>query len=266
MSIPPQPSATQVVQDIWTNIPGTQVSQLPLNTKPNSSRLLNTLENPTNAPLGTNYGTRIRGYFTAPTTGNYTFWIASAAQGELWISDNDQPVSLTKRAWVTGTTASREWTKYPEQKSRLLSLNAGQKYYYEIYQKNGDSAENLAVGWLKPGQSGSAPSEIIGATPNTNSPFVPIVHLADGSTLYFANLVPQTGVISTASGSATLQLAADESHAVLNLNYTNLGTPLTAYHVHGPADAGQNGSILFDFDTATPQPDGSFVWNIGQVG
>ena len=266
MTIPPQPGATQVVQDIWTGIPGTQVSAIPLNTKPNSSRLLNSLENPSNAPLGRDYGTRIRGYFTAPSTGNYTFWISSDDQSELWISDDDQPASLTKRAWVTGATAAREWTKYPEQKSRWLALTAGQKYYYEVYQKNGGAPENLAVGWLKPGQTGSVPSEIIGATSNTLAPFIPIIHLPDGSTLYFTNLVPQAGVISTASGSATLQLAADQTHAVINLNFTNLGSPLTAYHVHGPADAGQNGSILFDFDTATPQPDGSFVWNIGQVG
>ena len=266
MLIPPQPSGTQVVQDIWTNIAGTLVSSIPLNTKPNSSRLLNTLENPSSAPLGTNYGTRIRGYFTAPSTGNYTFWIASDDQSELWISDDDQPASLTKRASVTGATASREWTKYPEQKSRLLALTAGQKYYYEVYQKNGGAPENLAVGWLKPGQSGSAPSEIIGATSNTVAPFLPIVHLPDGSTLYFANMVPASGVTSTASGSATLQLAADETHAVLNLDYTNLGSGFTAAHIHGPANPGQSGGILFDIDTATPQPDGSFVWTFTQVG
>lgn len=266
MNIPPQPGASQVVQDIWTNVPGTLVSQIPLNTKPNSSRLLNTLENPIGAPLGTNYGTRIRGYFTAPTTGNYTFWIASADQSELWISDDDQPASLTKRASVTGATASHQWTKYPEQKSRLLGLTSGHKYYYEVYQKNGGSPENLAVGWLKPGQTGTAPSEVTGATASTVTPFLPVVHLPDGSALYFANLVPQTGVISTASGTATLQLAADETRAVLRLNYTNLSSGLTGEHIHGPADPGQSGSIIFDIDTAPPQQDGSFLWVFTQVG
>jgi uncharacterized protein (DUF1800 family) len=266
MLIPPQPGVTQVVQDIWTGIAGTQVSAIPLNTKPNSSRLLNSLENPSNAPLGRDYGTRIRGYFTAPSTGNYTFWIASDDQSELWISDDDQPASLTKRAWVTGATASREWTKYPEQKSRLLALTAGQKYYYEVYQKNGATPENLAVGWLKPGQGGTAPSEIIGATSNTLAPFLPIVHLPDGSTLYFANMAPTTGVTSTASGSATLQLAADETHAILNFDYTNLSSGFTAAHIHGPANPGQSGGILFDIDTAPQQQDGSYVWTFTQVG
>ncbi|MDQ2868156.1 MAG: DUF1800 family protein, partial [Verrucomicrobiota bacterium] len=265
MNIPPTPAGTQVVQDIWTGISGTQVSQIPLATTPTSSRLLNTLENPSGAPLGTNYGTRIRGYFTAPTTGNYTFWIASADQSELWISDSDQPASLTKRAFVSGATTSRQWNKYLEQQSRLLALNAGQKYYYEIYQKNGGSPENLAVGWLKPGQTGTAPSEIVGVTASTVAPYIPIVHLADGSTLYFANLVPQVGVISTASGSATLQLSQDEASSILRFSYTNLSSGISGEHIHGLASPGQSGSILFDIDTATPQADGSFLWTFTQV-
>ena len=44
------------------------------------------------------------------------------------------------------------------------------------------------------------------------------------------------------------------------------GRPDTAAHIHGPADPGQVGGILFDIDAATPQQDGSYVWTFAQTG
>jgi len=41
---------------------------------------------------GDNYGERIQGYFTAPVTGNYFFWIAGSDSAQLWISDDNQQV------------------------------------------------------------------------------------------------------------------------------------------------------------------------------
>jgi uncharacterized protein (DUF1800 family) len=85
-------------------------------------------------------------------------------------------------------------------------------------------------------------------------------------TLFVATLVPETGVQSPGSGSATLLLAGDEATAVLRFTYTNLTTPVTGAHTHGPADPGTNGQILFDIDDATPQADGSYVWTFVPVG
>ena len=39
------------------------------------------------------YGSRIVGYICAPATGNYTVWIASDNNGELWLSTDDQPAN-----------------------------------------------------------------------------------------------------------------------------------------------------------------------------
>ncbi|MEZ4639288.1 MAG: hypothetical protein R2856_30720 [Caldilineaceae bacterium] len=36
--------------------------------------------------------------------------------------------------------------------NRLVSLEAGQKYYIEVVHKQGDGKDNLAVGWRIPGQ------------------------------------------------------------------------------------------------------------------
>jgi uncharacterized protein (DUF1800 family) len=79
-------------------------------------------------------------------------------------------------------------------------------------------------------------------------------------------MVPQAGTQSTGSGSASLLLAADGLSAVLRFSYSNLTTPVNGAHIHGPADPGASGQILFDIDTATPQADGSYVWTFVPVG
>ena len=68
-----------------------------------------------------------------------------------------------KIASVPDWTNSREWNKYPTQKSAgpPITLTAGQRYYVEALQKEGGGGDNLAVGWAKPGESTSAPSEVI---------------------------------------------------------------------------------------------------------
>jgi uncharacterized protein (DUF1800 family) len=84
---------------------------------------------------------------------------------------------------------------------------------------------------------------------------------ADGSTLYITELRPQGAATSQGSGTATLRLAADGKSAVISYTYSNLTGPITGMHVHAA-----DGTILFDIDAATPQPDGSLIWVFTQVG
>jgi uncharacterized protein (DUF1800 family) len=84
---------------------------------------------------------------------------------------------------------------------------------------------------------------------------------ADGSTLYITELRPQGAATSQGSGTATLRLAADGKSAVIAFTYSNLTGPVTGMHVHGA-----DGSILFDIDSATPQPDGTLIWVFVPVG
>jgi uncharacterized protein (TIGR03437 family) len=96
---------------------------------------------------------------------------------------------------------------------------------------------------------------------------VPITAVASSeSTTYLATMRPENGVTSPGSGSSVLRLSADEKTAVVTFNYGNLTTPTTSLHIHGPADPGQNGNVLFDLDDAPKQPDGSMIWTIAQVG
>jgi len=143
----------------WNGVAGNTVSAIPLTTPPSTTGLLNSFEIPVNSR--DNYGVRVRGFVVPPTTGSYTFWIASDDGSELYLSSSDSEASKVRIAYATQWTNSREWNKFATQRSQPVTLNAGQRYYIEALMKEGNGGDNLAVGWLKPGQSGSVPSEVI---------------------------------------------------------------------------------------------------------
>ncbi len=166
----------------WNNVTGTAVSNLTsLSTYPNSPSVSGTLtsfEIPVNS--SDNYGMRVYGYICPPVTGTYTFWIASDDNGELWLSTNSSPANKQKIAYQSSWTNSREWNKVATQKSAAITLTAGQLYYVEALMKEGTGGDNLAVGWAKPGEATTAPSEVIPGTqliaqiPDSQAPTAPL--------------------------------------------------------------------------------------------
>lgn len=154
-----QPANGVIAREVWTNVQGTNISDIPLTTPAAITDTLTSFEAPTN--WADNYGSRLRGYIKAPTNGAYTFWIASDDNSELWLSTSSNPANKVKIAFVPAWTNSREWNRYSEQKSGAITLTQGQFYYVEVLQKEGGGGDNLAVGWAKPGESNAAPSEVI---------------------------------------------------------------------------------------------------------
>jgi hypothetical protein len=142
-----------ILREWWTGISGTSVSNLTSDinypTNPNGRALLTSLEAPTD--WADNYGTRIRGYLYPPTSGNYTFWIASDDNGQLRLSTDDNPSNAILIAYVNDWTNSHEWTKYTSQTSSPKPLLAGHKYYIDALQKEGGGGDNIAVAWQGPG-------------------------------------------------------------------------------------------------------------------
>src|SRR6201999_3122998 len=120
-----------------TNVPGIYVTNIPTSTPANQTNILGALEGVTH--YGVNYGERVRGYFTAPATANYYFWIAGSDSAQLSVSDDSEQVNSLLRAFVTPTnnptdsgnngTSPRQWNLQSGQQSGWLALNAGQKYY-----------------------------------------------------------------------------------------------------------------------------------------
>jgi len=137
-----------ILREFWANVSGWSVSNIPVYSVPTSTSYLTSFKEPSN--VGDNYGSRVRGYVCPPATGNYTFWIASDDNSELWLSTTDQPSNKVKIAYVNGYTQSMEWTKYASQKSVAMNLTAGKKYYIEALHKEGSQGDNMAVGWQLP--------------------------------------------------------------------------------------------------------------------
>src|SRR5206468_7235537 len=85
-------------------------------------------------------------------------------------------------------------------------------------------------------------------------------------TLYAATMLPEMGSQSHGVGTATLRLSPDETQATLRFSYTNLTSALIGEHIHSEQYLAHPSQIVFDIDTASPQPDGSYVWAIGASG
>ena len=151
-----RPGAAQsngILREVWLNIGGSVVADLTNNAafpgNPTFDELLTSnFETPANAYES--YGQRLRALITAPTTGNYRFWISSDDASQLFVSTNDLPANRRLVASVTFWTSAREWTKESTQQSALIPLVAGQKYYIEALMKEGGGGDNLAVRWQLP--------------------------------------------------------------------------------------------------------------------
>jgi len=256
-----------VEREVWTGIAGTSVSSIPVGTSPDTSDTHSTLTTPTD--FGDNYGARIRGYITAPETGNYYFWIAGSNAAELWISNDDDPINTFKRAWVANGTAPQQWTAESNQKSPWMALKQGRRYYVEILHKAGTGAgDNLAVGWSKPGENESAPAEIVPAY--VLSPYAPPPPGSTPGTLYVATMLSQGSAITNGVGTATLRLSEDETVAHVAFTHHGLTGPVTDWHVHSDPFLTHASAIIYDGTEPMPgdgpQPDGTHKWNIVTAG
>ncbi len=253
-----------ITRDVWSGTYA-DVTALPLATAPTSSALVTALEGPL-APGGGDYGARLRGSITAPTTGIYKFWVTGSDGAELWISDDDEPVNLFRRARTAGPTAQREWASPNAGKSPLLLLQAGKRYAVEVRHADPGADGHVSVGWLKPGEGGADPANAVAATEVVPSyalsPYVAPTIISGQSTLFATSMTAQGGAVTSGYGSASLRLSADESQAVLTFTHANLTSPMTGQHIH----AGTNGEIIFDIDTAPANADGSHTWHIVPVG
>jgi hypothetical protein len=242
-----QPLAAGLVKrELFLSITGTAVTDLTsspqfTNNQPDSVSLFGSLEMPTDA--GSDYGQRVSGLLVPSVTGAYVFFIASDDQSELWLSTDDNPANKQLIASVTQFTNSREWNKYPDTQNNALApvqLVAGTPYYLEALMKQGGGGDNLAVGWVLPGQyvdpnnppdgltnitiiPGANLRAIVGASTPTMmvtsqpQPQVPVTPISDGDAN--PSTVKGTDLGSTGVKKSVLQ----QSYTIYNLGQVNLG-------------------------------------------
>ncbi len=253
-----------ITRDVWSASYAT-LGDVPFSSAPTGTGTVAALEGPQTS--NTPYGSRLRGYITAPTTGVYQFWLTGDDAAELWISDDDESVNLLKRADLTAATTYRQWANGAI--SPLLYLKAAQRYYVEVRHKDSAGSGHVSVGWLKPGESGTAPSEVVPGY--VLSPWVAPSASTEG-TLFYATLVPQNGASTLASGSSSISLSADETFAIVSVHFSNLSSEFKGMHVHDdliPNPPGGLANVVCDLDEpgeATKLPDGNYRWTITTRG
>lgn len=150
----------------WDGIPGSAVSLIPVNQAPTETLMIQQLR--VGGGALDLFGSRMRGYLTAPLDGGYRFWVAGDDNCEVWLSTSDAPANKVRIAWFegefSGWTNDQEWNKFPTQKSNVIMLNEGERYYLEVLHKDGVNLDHVSVGWQLPGESGLNPCEIVPGT------------------------------------------------------------------------------------------------------
>lgn len=103
--------------------------------------------------VGSHTGTRIRGYLTAPQTGDYFFWLSGDDEVRFWLSPDEDKFNKELLINPHLYVSYQEYDIEASQKSRVVSLVEGETYYVEMQWKEagggGDSPVSLA--WQQPG-------------------------------------------------------------------------------------------------------------------
>ena len=116
----------KLTREIWNNLPGTNLSSF--TSSPRYGQPADSVSSFAGAAvpqnIGDSFASRVRGYLTAPVTGDYTFWIASDDESELRLSPTDSKFGRAKIASITGWVQPFDWDARSSQKSAPIHLLA----------------------------------------------------------------------------------------------------------------------------------------------
>ena len=190
--------ANKIVRQWWTNIGGTAITDLTNNANypnnPTGTEMLDLFEGPVD--WADNYATRMYGWLKPTETGEYTFWISGDDAQQLWLSTDIDPANAVQIASVASWTNSREWTKEAGQKSALISLEAGKKYYIQALGKEGSGGDSIAVSW----QGGNIAAQEVISAQYVDAFALPPLKAFSPNPANEAVDAPQTAVLSWSPG------------------------------------------------------------------
>jgi hypothetical protein len=145
------PDLGTIIAERWDNIDGDNLDTLKSYSKyPNNPDATEVLTQFSSDLDLDNYGGRIYGWVYAPATGEYTFWLNSDNQGELWLSTDDDPENIELIANESSWSPANTWGTGEEQSDPIL-LQAGNRYYIEALWKEGGGGDQCQVAWQGPG-------------------------------------------------------------------------------------------------------------------
>jgi hypothetical protein len=202
-------------RELWKNVTGTAVSAIPVLDAPD---IINNITDylMINFNQGDNYGERLRGYICPPYTGNYTFYVTGNDTYELWLSTDNKPANKSRIAY--GVQAGiTEWEATATQKSGVIALTAGQRYYIEVLHKESDHDDYIGVGWLLPSGELERPIAASRLSPFNGNDVSPNVTLTTPANS--GNYATGTSITLTAS-------ASDFNGTITKVEFFNNGTKL----------------------------------------
>ncbi|HEY0548041.1 MAG TPA: lamin tail domain-containing protein, partial [Verrucomicrobiae bacterium] len=123
--------------------------------RPDQTNILVNLQSETSR--GDDYGQRLRGYITAPNSGNYTFEISADETANLLLSTNENPAFKRLIAWVDPRSQENNFNTHYGQLSAAIPLLVGQRYYIEVLHHDVNLIDHLAVRWQIPGGALESP-------------------------------------------------------------------------------------------------------------
>ncbi|XP_029893831.1 fibrocystin [Aquila chrysaetos chrysaetos] len=108
------------------------------------------------------FSSRLRGFFVAPQTNNYTFWIQADGQASLYLSLSQDPEHKVRIAFLPAGNSEwsenwvKNWSEHWQPKSQKFELTAGSRYYLEALHHGKAPSNGMRVGvqihntWLNP--------------------------------------------------------------------------------------------------------------------
>jgi len=90
-----------------------------------------------------------KGFFKAPYTGNYRFYLASDDNSELWISNTSNsrdPANLNKIAFLYSWSAYADYLANDSMRSAMISLQQNQYYLLNAFRNQGGGDSHMWVG------------------------------------------------------------------------------------------------------------------------
>ncbi|NXR04917.1 PKHD1 protein, partial [Sagittarius serpentarius] len=108
------------------------------------------------------FSSRLRGFFVAPQTNNYTFWIQADGQASLYLSLSQDPEHKARIASLPAGNSEwsenwvKSWSEHWQPKSQKFELTAGSRYYLEALHHGKAPSNGMRVGvqihntWLNP--------------------------------------------------------------------------------------------------------------------
>lgn len=146
------PHKPGVLREVWRDIKGRMVEDLvkdPAYLKPAPEKeVVAAIDD---GSLGEQYGVRYTALLSVPETGDYTFYIASDDSSELWLGKDATQNDMSCVCFVKGYTHKKNWSSQMNQKSPVVRLEKGRKYYVSVLHKQEFSAAFVSLAWTGPG-------------------------------------------------------------------------------------------------------------------